>query len=764
VENTLDFRFLGPPEIFYAKQPIKFATRKTLALLAMLVAEPGFHPREQLTAIFWPESTTHLAQSSLRNTLVRIKKALRDVASPLCIEADRIGFNISTPYTLDLELINQALSLEGITTGIRIVMSLGPTSALLPNAAAAIRGDFLDGFSLPDAPAFEDWMTQQRVVWERRMSQVFERIALQQMEARQFESAIATVTRWIKLERLNEGGYRLLMQLQFLNDDAAAAHQTYVACQSLLARELGVEPAPRTIELLSQIRSTQLKKVPAANSPMKGPALPHIPFLGRIAELQRLTGLFYLAQSGLSQVGVVKGETGSGKTRLGREFLKWVAAEGADVLSGRAFEASGRLPYQAVIDALRYRLDRENAPEDLLDDTWLVELTAILPELRERYPDLTQVLENETTSRARLFEAITRLSQALASRRPLVWLIDDVQLSDTGTRDLLHYLVRRWSESLTPAMLLILLDQDAAEQELPLLDWLTRLNQAAPVTHITLPALSSASYQQLVEAFSGENSSGMVELATWLSRQSSGQPLFLAEILLALQERGLLVWVSKGAAGAILDPLATMAKLEALESLVMPGKIHEVILTRLKHLDPSAAALLGAAAVLNHSCTFDCLLLVAGIDESQGLNALDRLVAARLLLEACDESQPYSIPHEQIRQVVYTELHQAHQQVFHRRALSALADAQAPAAELAYHALAAQEWQASLQYSLAAGDEARRISNLAIAAQHYETALNLLRQSKASANSALSERLYTSIKRVYEIQGLFKEITALEQE
>ena len=82
------------------------------------------------------------------------------------------------------------------------------------------------------------------------------------------------------------------------------------------------------------------------------------------------------------------GEAGIGKTRLAREWVAWAAAQGALVLSGQAFEMGGRLPYQPLVEALRPRLEAENAPEDLLEDLWLAELSRLLPELRVRYPDL----------------------------------------------------------------------------------------------------------------------------------------------------------------------------------------------------------------------------------------------------------------------------------------------------------------------------------------------------------------------------------------
>ncbi len=65
---------------------------------------------------------------------------------------------------------------------------------------------------------------------------------------------------------------------------------------------------------------------------------------------------------------LLEGEAGIGKTRLASEFLAWAEIEGADVLQGQAFETGGHLPYRPVIEALRPRIERENAPDDLLSD------------------------------------------------------------------------------------------------------------------------------------------------------------------------------------------------------------------------------------------------------------------------------------------------------------------------------------------------------------------------------------------------------------
>jgi hypothetical protein len=81
-----------------------------------------------------------------------------------------------------------------------------------------------------------------------------------------------------------------------------------------------------------------------------------------------LIKVYHTAGCDQTQVVLLAGEGGIGKTRLATEFLAWAEVEGAGVLRGQGFETGGLLPYQPVIGALRPRIERENAPDDLLSD------------------------------------------------------------------------------------------------------------------------------------------------------------------------------------------------------------------------------------------------------------------------------------------------------------------------------------------------------------------------------------------------------------
>ncbi len=261
---------------------------------------------------------------------------------------------------------------------------------------------------------------------------------------------------------------------------------------------------------------------------------------------------------------LLEGELGIGKTRLATEFLAWAQVEGADVLQGQAFESGGQLPYRPMIEALRPRIERENAPDDLLSDLWLAELTRLLPELCDRYPDLPAPTGDKSAARNRLFEAVARLGQALAAQAPLVLFIDDVQWADAASLDVLHYLARRFAESKTPALLLLTLRRGEKALRPTLAEWRTTIEHAVPLTHLLLGPLTAEDILCLLQAFGGEGGKDEQRAANlecfgqWLFAETERQPFYLMETLKVLLERGALASRPNEEGGWTIDFTAVM--------------------------------------------------------------------------------------------------------------------------------------------------------------------------------------------------------------
>src|SRR5262249_3284583 len=148
--------------------------------------------------------------------------------------------------------------------------------------------------------------------------------------------------------------------------------------------------------------------------------LTQTPFVGRTAELVRLGQRLRDARAGHGAVVLLEGEAGIGKTRTLEELAETARGEGAAVLWGRCYEGEAARPDGPFAEALT-EYARRATPETLRADLGLgaPALTRLVPELRERLPDLPEpVTLQPGEERVRLLDAVVQWLLALAARAP----------------------------------------------------------------------------------------------------------------------------------------------------------------------------------------------------------------------------------------------------------------------------------------------------------------------------------------------------------
>jgi DNA-binding SARP family transcriptional activator len=724
----LSVALLGAAQVRHGDTPVFFPTRKSLAMLVYVLLEQRAHSRDKLVDLFWPASG-EAGRTTLRSTLARLRNALAVAPGEhhLLAQGDAVRFDFSSSFDLDLHLVESAARLAGgETPGGWDTANADPHLAVLgqlQEAAGLWRGEFLDGFFLSDAPGFEDWLALQRETWRWRIQLILDRLSEVYSDLGKSPQAIETATRWLSLDPVDERALRRLMQLHFAAGDRESALRAYEACRTQLIQDLHVQPSPETEALIERIRKGIRSITPLNRRDEVPPAdLLEGPFVGREEQFAKLVELYHATLQGRNHVAVLQGEAGFGKTRIAREFLSWAAGKGADVCEGRAFEFGARIPYQPLVEAIRQRLERENAPEDLLADVWLTELSRLVPELRERYPDLSEPSAEDGTEHMRLFEAIARLWQALAEQGPVVLLLDDVQWADSATLDVLLYVARRMSQGRTGALLLICLRTEAMTNEID--EWLAGLRRDLTVTSLELAPLGLADIVQLVQGMGAheESNTAAEELANWLYAETGGSPFFLLETIRALVERRVLSLGRRFDGEWRIEVRKGLFVHDLVPSL-LPAGVQRVIHARLARLDPEASDLLVAASILGQVSSFESLCAVGGLSEADGLLALDKLVRAHLMREV--GAGCYLFGHDKIRDVVTAEAGDARRRVFHRRALETLQSVAAPASELVQHALASGLEDLALRLSVEAGDDAMRLLAPRDAATQYERAMSI---------------------------------------
>jgi DNA-binding SARP family transcriptional activator len=248
----LRLSLLGAAEATGDGRPIVFRTKKALALLAYLAVDPGPHPRERLADLLWPEVDVVDARASLRTALNYMRRALGPSADEVITAThESLGVRPGAPVDLDVQALAHAQH--------RARCSHGDIRGHQIEAAVdRIRGPFLAGMLVPDAPDFEAWIESQRTYWSGVESELLDRLATRQMVERGPAAAISTLERWTSLNPDEEPAWQRLVEAHLRTQDVAGARRAWSAYRRAMA-ELDAEPSHHMATLHDQILDRQAK-------------------------------------------------------------------------------------------------------------------------------------------------------------------------------------------------------------------------------------------------------------------------------------------------------------------------------------------------------------------------------------------------------------------------------------------------------------------------------------------------------------------------
>src|SRR5881296_463771 len=211
----IEFRLLGTLHLTDAegREVTSLLTRsRRLALLAYLAAATprGFHRRDTLLALFWPELDQEHARAALRQALHVVRSALG--ADVVVTRGDEeIGLNVDHLWC-DVVAFDEAIAAQRFGEALELY-----------------RGELLDGFFISGAPEFERWLERERARLRERASQGAWALAEERAAAGDPVEAGRLAQRAADLLPADETMARLLMT--FLNKlgDRAAAIRVYEA-------------------------------------------------------------------------------------------------------------------------------------------------------------------------------------------------------------------------------------------------------------------------------------------------------------------------------------------------------------------------------------------------------------------------------------------------------------------------------------------------------------------------------------------------------
>lgn len=379
--TQLKLFLLGSPQLEVDGVGVECDTRKGLALLTYVAVTGQPHSRDALSTLLWPDHDQSRARSYLRHALWSLKKTVGK--GWLEVSREQVGLNPDADIWLDVAAFQQGATTPPETNSNDL--------ARLAKAAALYRGDFLAGFTLPDAPAFDEWQFFQTETLRQKLTGALERLVWGYGRRGDYKTAIPHARRWVALDPLHEPAQRILMRLYAEAGQQTAALRQYQECVRLLDEELGVEPEEETTTLYEAIKAKRiiepflkpdepprkprldyrdLRAKNVAESPAPEVSLPAflddtLPvetdesiFVARQQELARLDNLLDTALSGHKQVAFIIGEAGQGKTTLLQAFAQRAQQTHPDliVVGGNCNAYTGLgdpyLPFREILELL----------------------------------------------------------------------------------------------------------------------------------------------------------------------------------------------------------------------------------------------------------------------------------------------------------------------------------------------------------------------------------------------------------------------------
>ncbi|MGW0062517.1 BTAD domain-containing putative transcriptional regulator [Streptosporangium sandarakinum] len=430
-------------------------------------------------------------------------------------------------------------------------------------------------------------------------------------------------------EPLREEGWRLHALALWSSGRQADALATLRRARGILAEELGLDPGPDLTALEEAIltRRTDVLRAavppPPPTAPRPRPApINEAPFIGRETQLSALVTAAAEAAIDGAGIALVTGEAGLGKSTLLEHLGRRLERDGWLVAVGRCPDVDSAPPAWAWTEALR-AVAATTSPGEFAGD--------LAPLLTDTGP----VNADATAGRFRLRQAVWRWLAAVATKRPVAVMLDDLHWADAATLELL-------GGGLGMRAPLLVVAAYRADESAHLTETLASLARATPL-RLALPGLDGEAVARLVRAECEADEETIARIA----ERTGGNPFYVRESARLLNGEGALVALSE-----------------------VPEGVRDVLRRRLARLPEGGVAILRLAAVAGRESSVDVLVKAADTDEDGVMDALDAGVIAGLL----DEPAPGRVRfvHALVRDTLIADLSRLRATRMHGRIAAAL--------------------------------------------------------------------------------------------
>ncbi|MGH6900635.1 MAG: AAA family ATPase, partial [Geminicoccaceae bacterium] len=442
------------------------------------------------------------------------------------------------------------------------------------------------------------------------------------------------------------------------------------------------------------------------------------PLIGREHEIALLGERWRRACEGEGHVVVLSGEPGVGKSRIAMALQAQLEGRHHGVVRYQCLPYYRNSRLQPVIEELERTtgISRDDAPPARLEKleahleeldpagSMLQPLAALLSiPTEERGPSIRLAPERRKT---KTLEALVQRLRAMAARRPLLVVFEDVHWIDPTSKELLERIV----EGTRDAAVLVLI---TLRPEGPPLGF-----GQANVIAVSLGRLSQRQAATLIARMTGK--ALPAELVERIVARTDGIPLFIEELTKTVLESDLVA--DHGDRFELARPLCELA---------IPDTLHDSLTARLDRLGP-VKEVAQIAAVIGREFSYELLAAIADLPDDRLQGALRQLSVAELVFGRGEPpGATYAFKHVLVQETAYNAVLRGRRAELHGRIARTLAADFPEALEnqpelIAHHCTEAGLDEEAVEFWREAGELAMTRSAAHEAVAHLESALEIL--------------------------------------
>ncbi|HLO83461.1 MAG TPA: AAA family ATPase [Nostocaceae cyanobacterium] len=352
----------------------------------------------------------------------------------------------------------------------------------------------------------------------------------------------------------------------------------------------------------------------------------HIPqkLYGREQEITQLLTTFERVSQGATEMILVAGYSGIGKSALVNEIHKPITKRRGYFISGKFDQLQRNIPYAAITQALQGLVRQLLSEPEIILKTWKEKILAVLGNncqiIIDIIPDLEKIIgkqlpveqlgATETQERFNLFFArfIRIFSQ---KEHPLTIFLDDLQWADLPSLNLIEKLIT----NVDSQYLLIIgayRDNEVSPTH-PLMQTLEQIKKAeATVNQIMLQPLGISDVKQLIADtlnYSGEDVQTLAELVT---KKTAGNSFFITQLLQTLYKEKLIVLnipqlsIHQRANNRVF----WQWNIEQIQQIGITDNVVDLMVRKIEKLDQNTQNILKLAACIGNRFNLEILSIV----------------------------------------------------------------------------------------------------------------------------------------------------------